>query len=202
MSSAQKIMKKKAHIKAEIDGRLPKKQSDALWRKATKKLAMLLDQYESLPKGVRFHTDSRIFPAAAIYLTLKESLGQPEAYWIIEKATYKAADSAGKKLAVLMRIPGMRSLFVRLWDPMTRKMFGENSGFKNVFYPKKKDEYRMDIVSCPYFRYFTELGCPELTKLSCGTDDRAYGNLPGLKFERSTTLGRGGERCDFWIRKI
>ena len=95
----------------------------------------------------------------------------------------------------------MRSLFVKAWDPLTRKMFGENSGFQNVFYPKKKGEYRLDVVFCPYNRYFTELGCPELTKISCGSDDHVYGDLPGLKFERTTTIGRGGERCDFCIRK-
>jgi hypothetical protein len=202
MTPAQKIMKKKGSFKAEIDSRLPKDQSDILWQKAATELAVLLEQYSSLPEGVRFHTENKILPAAAIYLTLKESIGQSEAYRVMEAATYKTADAASKKLAALVRLPGMRNLFVKMWDPLTRKMFGENSGFKNVFYPKKKGEYRMDIVSCPYFRYFSELGCPEITKISCGADDHVYGNLPGLKFERTTTLGRGGERCDFCIRKV
>ena len=60
----------------------------------------------------------------------------------------------------------------------------------------------LDVVSCPYNRYFAELGCPELTKISCGADDHVYGDLPGLKFERTSTIGRGGECCDFCIRKI
>ena len=202
MTSSQKIMKKKGRFKAEIDRRLPKAQSDALWQKATDRLAALLEQYSSLSDGVRFHTENKIFPAAAIYLTLKESIGQDDAYRVMEEATFKTADAAAKKLSALLRLPGMRSLFVKAWDPLTRKMFGENSGFQNVFYPKKKGEYRMDVVSCPYNRYFTELGCPELTKSSCGADDHVYGDLPGLKFERTTTIGRGGKRCDFCIRKV
>ena len=202
MTSSQKIMKKKGRFKAEIDRRLPKAQSDALWQKATDRLASLLEQYTSLSDGVRFHTENKIFPAAAIYLTLKESIGQDDAYRVIEDATFKTADAAAKKLSALLRLPGMQSLFVKLWDPLTRKMFGEKSGFQNVFYPKKKGEYRMDVVSCPYNRYFTELGCPELTKISCGADDHVYGDLPGLKFERTSTLGRGGSRCDFCIRKV
>ena len=202
MTSSQKIMKKKGRFKAEIDRRLPKAQSDALWQKATDRLAALLEQYSSLSDGVRFHTENKIFPAAAIYLTLKESIGQDDAYRVIEDATFKTADAAAKKLSALLRLPGMRSLFVKAWDPLTRKMFGGKSGFQNVFYPKKKGEYRMDVVSCPYNRYFTELGCPELTKISCGADDHVYGDLPGLKFERTSTLGRGGKRCDFCIRKV
>ena len=202
MTSSQKIMKKKGRFKAEIDRRLPKEQSDALWQKATDRLATLLTQYASLPEGVRFHTENKIFPAAVLYLTLKESIGRDDAYRVMEDATFKTADAAAKKLSALLRLPGMRSLFVKAWDPLTRKVFGENSGFQNVFYPKKKGEYRMDVVSCPYNRYFTELGCPELTKISCGADDHVYGDLPGLKFERTSTLGRGGSRCDFCIRKV
>jgi len=101
-----------------------------------------------------------------------------------------------------MRVPGMRSLFVRVWDPLTRKIFGSSCGFKNTFYPKEKGAYRMDVTVCPYFRYFTELGCPELTKIFCENDERIYGNLPGIEFTRTGTLGKGAERCDFYIRKV
>ena len=59
----------------------------------------------------------------------------------------------------------------------------------------------MDILACPYCRYFTELGCFELTRIFCENDERGYGNLPGLIFERTGTLGKGAERCDFCIRK-
>ena len=48
-----------------------------------------------------------------------------------------------------MRLPGMRGLFIRIWDPMTRRIFGPDNGFKNRFYPKAKGEYRMDILACP-----------------------------------------------------
>lgn len=73
-------------------------------------------------------------------------------------------------------------------------------GFRNVFYPKKKGEYRMDIVECPYNRYFTELGTPELTQIFCINDECTYGDIPGLEFIRKTTLGTGGDKCDFYIR--
>ena len=69
MNDAEKIMRKKAIIKAELDKALPKAQSDALWREATARLDGLLARYSALPKGVHMHTDSRILPSAAIYLT-------------------------------------------------------------------------------------------------------------------------------------
>ncbi len=200
--TAAQIMKKKGVIRAEIERQMPKAQADALWRQATERLASIMARYADLPKGLRPHTDARIFPSAAIYLTAKERLGEKAAYGIIEDAAVALTGRYAKKLAGLMRVLGMRSLFIRIWDPMTRKIFGPDNGFKNVFYPKKKGEYRMDILECPYCRYFTALGCPELTKIFCANDDRMYGSLPGLAFERTGTLGRGAERCDFCIRKV
>ena len=202
MNKAEKIMKKKAAIKAELDKTLPKARSDALWQAATVKLDGLLTRYGDLPKGVHMHTDSRILPSAAIYLTVKEAIGPERAYRVIEDAAIRGCAEIEKKLQKLMRLPGMQSLFVKAWDPMTKKLFGAGNGFQNVFYPKKKGEYRMDITSCPYCRTFTEQGCPELTKIFCENDERIYGRLPGLKFERTGTLGKGAERCDFCLRKV
>ena len=202
MNKAERILKKKTFIKSEMDKTLPKMQSDELWRKASDRLEEILTRYESLPRGVHMHTDNYIFPSAAVYLAMKEALGKEKAYHIIENAAVSNTLPLGKKLARLMKIPGMGSLFVKVWDPLTRKMFGTDNGFKNVFYPKKKGEFRMDIIACPYCRYFGELGCPELTKIYCDNDDRTYGNLPGVVFERTGTLGKGADRCDFCIRKV
>ena len=201
MNDAEKIMKKKAVIKAELDKALPKAQSDALWREATVKLDGFLTRYSALPKGVHMHTDSRILPSAAIYLTVKEAVGPEKAYRIIEDAAIHGCAEIEKKLQRLMKLPGMPGLFLKAWDPLTKKMFASGNGFQNVFYPKKKGEYRMDIIACPYCRTFTELGCPELTRIFCENDERIYGRLPGLQFERSGTLGKGAERCDFYLRK-
>ena len=201
MNTAEKIMKKKAVIKTELDRALPEAQSDLLWREATVKLDGLLARYSARPKGVHIHTDSRILLSAAIYLTVKEAVGPEKAYRIIEDAAVLGCARIEKKLQKLMKLPGMQSLFIKAWDPLTKKIFASGNGFQNVFYPKKKDEYRMDVTSCPYCRTFTELGCPELTRIFCENDERIYGRLPGLKFERTGTLGKGAERCDFCIRK-
>ena len=202
MKTAAQIMKKKAAMRAELEKHLPKEEADALWLQATERLSAILTRYADLPKAMRFHTESRIFPSAAINLMAKERLGDKTAFSIVEKAAIELTNPLGKKLARLMRLPGMRSLFVRVWDPLVRKVFGPDNGFRNAFYPKRKGEYRMDVLACPYCRYFTELGCPELTRIYCDNDERTYGNLPGIAFERTGTLGKGADRCDFRIRKV
>ena len=202
MKTAAQIMKKKTAMRAELEKHLPEDETDALWQRATERLSAILTRYADLPKAMRFHTEDRIFPSAAIYLTAKERLGEEAAFGIVENAAVELTDQLGRKLARLMRLPGMRSLFVRIWDPLVRKVFGPDNGFRNVFYPRQKGEYRMDVLACPYCRYFTELGCPELTRIYCENDERTYGNLPGIAFERTGTLGKGADRCDFRIRKV
>lgn len=202
MTQAERIMKKKALIRAEMDRRLPAEQSSRLWAQSTKALEAMLERFADIPRGEHIHTDGFILPSAAVYLTAKAELGAEAAFDIIEKAAIRNSEAMGKKLAGLMKLPGFAGLFVRLWDPLCKKAFGPNCGFKNVFYPGKKGEYKMDVVACPYNRYLTLLGCGELTKIFCENDVRIYGNLPGLQFIRHTTLGTGGERCDFYLRRI
>ncbi|MBQ8603343.1 MAG: L-2-amino-thiazoline-4-carboxylic acid hydrolase [Oscillospiraceae bacterium] len=36
-----------------------------------------------------------------------------------------------------------------------------------------------------------------MTHNFCDSDIYCYGNLPGIKFERTQTLGTGGSCCDF-----
>ena len=200
MKTAKQIMEGKLSIKEKIDKQFP--NSDELWQKAEARLNGIMAKYPDLPKGVHMHTDNYIFPSAAIYLTLKEVTSQEKAYAVIENSAIEHSTETGRKIAKMLKLPGMKSFFVKIWDPLTKKMFGPNSGFKNVFYPKKKGEYRMDVVACPYNQYFTELGCPELTKIFCANDNRTYGNLPGIEFKRSGTLGTGADRCDFYLRKV
>jgi len=200
VDTAERILQKKAVYKAEMDRIMSREQSDALWQKAAGKLDSIMNQYGSLPRGVQMHTE-RIFPAAAVYLTATDAVGKEKAWHIIEDAAVLGCAGIAKKLQKLMKVPGMRSLFVAVWGPMTKKLFGSRSGFQNRFYPTKKGEFRMDIIACPYNRYFKELGCPELTRIFCENDERTYGDLPGLQFERTGTLGKGAVCCDFYIRK-
>ena len=50
----------------------------------------------------------------------------------------------------------------------------------------------MDMTACPYCRYAKKLNCPELMPIFCDSDFATYGNLPGIRFERTQTIGTGG----------
>ena len=99
MKTAAQIMKSKQFIKNELDARVPKRESDALWEKAERRLDEIMKEYGEIPKGEHTHTDTYIFPSAAIYLTLKEALDEKTAYAVIEDAAIRKTTDAGRKIA-------------------------------------------------------------------------------------------------------
>ena len=81
------------------------------------------------------------------------------------------------------------------------------------FYPKEVQDrapkelqtgngvWRVDMMKCPYHDICTEYGCQELCRCFCDSDDISYTGLhPKLIWERSMTLGRGNDRCDFCMK--
>lgn len=197
--NAEKILNKKLPFKVEISKNFSEIDTATIWKDATQRLQMMYDDHESLPKGVRRHTDGFIFPAAAIYLAIKKH-DEEKAFCIMQKVMKEKGEQSGKGFAKFVSIPFGKQLFLKLWDFISHKMFSETAGFRNVFYPKQKGEFRMDITRCPYNTYLTELECPELTRLFCENDVYVYGSLPGMEFIRTQTIGTGGSLCDFKLR--
>ena len=61
--------------------------------------------------------------------------------------------------------------------------------------------WRVDMMKCPYHDTCAEYGCPELCRCFCDSDDISYTGLhPKLIWERTMTLGRGNDRCDFCMK--
>ena len=66
------------------------------------------------------------------------------------------------------------------------------------FYPTDGHRAKFDMQQCPYFQICQELQCMELAPTFCETDDICYGNMhPRLIWNRTKTLARGGDCCDF-----
>ena len=194
--NATKVLKQKTIFKNEIAKNFSTDETQKIWHDAQTRLQKMYNDYTDLAEGVKKHTDSYIFPAAAIYLAIKE-LDSQKAFEIVQKVMKEKALQSGKGFARFVKMPFGRRLFLKMWNTISHKMFGETAGFKNVFYPKQKGEFRMDITQCPYNTYLNKLGCGELTRLFCENDVYAYGNLPGMSFIRTQTLGSGGKLCDF-----
>ena len=53
----------------------------------------------------------------------------------------------------------------------------------------------------PLLKYCELLGCGELARTFCLSDDRVFGDMCGIAFERQGTIGRGSGKCDFYFHR-
>ena len=140
-----------------------------------------------------------IFPRAAIYLQMIKYIPREEALGLIEDAVIKGVEPDRKRLKAVTKLPFIQALFFRLFPRMIKAMFNEESGFKAEELKSGSGHYRVDVLQCPYMKYCRLLGCEELTGTFCLSDDRVYGDMCGITFERHGTIGRGSDRCDFYF---
>lgn len=142
-----------------------------------------------------------IFPRVAIYLQMIKYIPQEEAISLIEEAVRLGVEPDRKRLHIATKIPLIRPLFFKVFHKMIDSMFNEETGFrvKELEYDSK--HYRVDVLQCPYMKYCELLGCKELTSTFCLSDDRVYGDMCGIAFDRQRTIGRGGDKCDFYFHR-
>lgn len=169
-------------------------------KKAEKNYCRLLSENADLPKEVAMHTDKNIFPAIAVYKAVREK--HPEkAMEIIEKGAAEVSAKKGEQFSKLLKIPGFKSMFMKIFSRGVKTAFGEKAGFSYHFVSDNARCLEFDMLKCPYADFCQKYGCEELTHIFCKNDEYAYGNIPGIKFIRTKTLGTGGDRCDFKFRK-
>lgn len=188
------------NIKRDLVKRYGKEAVQRIWKKAGQNWEVLCRRYAHLPETMKPHTDGQMFRMAAVYMALKEAYPE-EALEILADGVEKEGRRIAGLLSGLLHIPGMDDVFMRIFSKMLDHSFGEAQGFGSIKHCISKDEVRFDIIRCPYCRYLTEIGCPEIIRFSCEIDEWIYGSLPGLKFRRTGTLGTGADRCDFCLRR-
>ena len=183
----------------ELRKGLGEEQTDALVSDAVKLCNELCDKYKDLPKKEKLHTEQMIFPRAAIYLQMIKYISREEAISLIEESVRIGVEPDRKRLHIATKFPFIRPLFFKIFHKMIGTMFNGDAGFKFKEIESDSRHYRVDVLQCPYMKYCELLGCKELTSTFCLSDDRVYGNMCGITFERHGTIGRGNDKCDFYF---
>ena len=183
------------HIKSKTDDKTVR----SVWKRACEKLAEIHGQYPDIPKAEQMHTTA-IFNTAAIYLALKE-VAPERAAQLIEGGMADYAKKKAKSFQRMCRFPFGKTLFMKVFAFGVKTAFGEKAGFAQSIHTADRKMLRFDVLKCPYVNYLTALGCADIAHLFCENDIYCYGNLDGIVFERTQTLGTGGEKCDFYLHR-
>jgi len=169
-------------------------KTEELFTEAIKLSKQYEDSYNGL-KGFEKRHANAAYNIVAIFIPLRKFIGSEAAIKILDDIWRPAAL---KNNAKYNKLPP--KLFIVLCRIIASTAFGNKAGFERNDLSKDNTEVRFDVTSCPYVRIMTELGCAEACPIVCRQDEYTYGNMHGVLFERSKTLGCGDEKCDFCYR--
>ena len=149
--------------------------------------------------AVKAHTVEKIYPTIAAYRSLqKAGIPQAEALQFLDQTHSQLAERKAASMRAMCRLPFVRKLMPSIFKWVTLNTFGEKAGFQATFYPTEKTRCKFDMTKCLYCDVCRRNGCPELTVCFCHTDDVTDGNMhPRLLWNRTRTMGEGGDCCDF-----
>lgn len=188
-----------SYLLGELRKKLGEEQTDALVNEAVKLCNELCEKYNGLSPKEKIHTERMIFPRAAIYQQMIRYIPCEEAIALIEDAVRIGVEPDRKRLHIATKIPFIRPLFFKIFRGMIGTMFNGDAGFRFEEIEADSKHYRVDVLQCPYVKYCELLGCKELSGTFCFSDDRVYGDMCGIAFERQGTIGRGSDICDFYF---
>jgi hypothetical protein len=150
--------------------------------------------------ALRWHLTFQILPGLALYETLKEDAARhgaapatalAEAGMLLERL-----DVLAPRLPLLRYVPFAFSLVRRLARLML--LLYPATGYDIQMVEDTPRSIAFNVRRCFYLDVLTAYRAPELTAHYCHLDDVAFGALPPcIAWERTTTLGCGGDCCDF-----
>lgn len=149
-------------------------------------------------RALRTHLEENILPGVALYQTLLgEGLNPNAALEMIADLNRVVILQEYSRFKPLARLPIFFPLFRWIVRGMMRLNFPPE-GWSTEWVEDSSRRVAFNLHSCFYHRVLSYYGVPELTPVFCESDDvmmEAFG--PTVRFERTTTIGRGGALCDF-----
>ena len=192
-------------FREHMQTKVPPQKSELIAMRMDEEFNKLCAGDDNIPEDFVKHAHNNIYPVISAYEALRRDGMEAQA----------AAELAGSSFLELMEIiagtirkamkfPGLYRSMPWLWKTMMPKLFSPASGFRFKFYPTDKNQVKFDMTACPYHSLCKSLGYEELAPVFCATDDVCYGNMhPKLIWNRTKTIARGGDLCDFdlYIKK-
>ena len=151
------------------------------------------------PQDLIRHLHKNIFPVAAAFRALmRYGMERDKAAELTQTAFLELMAKPAAVIRRFCRIPGVYRLIPGIFAKFMPKLFKADAGFVFRFHPSDRNKVKFDMIDCPYCRVCSKIDCPELAAAFCTTDDICYGNMhPRLSWNRTQTIARGGDICDF-----
>lgn len=151
---------------------------------------------------IKYHQTECIFPVMAYYKALLSvGYAKDEALSFVRKYSSKKANIRKTEFEKIKKVPFTYFMY-RLFVKSVMKKNYPVEGWETEWVKIDKKEIHFNLKRCIYKQTCDKQGCPELCAVYCENDDIAFsGLMPKIRFERSGTIGKGSEFCDFHFIK-
>lgn len=151
--------------------------------------------------ALRWHLEHKILPGLALYQVLSKESNDRDAVLSETGSLLAIGSRAFTKFVNMYR-------YLPLPFAIMRKIFRASllafphQGWDIDQIEQSEKSFAFTVHRCFYLDVLTAYGAPELTAVYCRLDDLLYAAWsPSIKWERTKTLGRGDDCCDFrWSR--
>lgn len=161
---------------------------------------LLLKSLECFPKKQHRALSRLVFPILSMYQSLKIlRLSTEESLALVEMVLRGKFSTQVKGIRLLNDL--LRNPFpvIRPVLQMMVKFSDLPNGQEIV--QNDKDCFAINVHQCFIYDAMKKSNTPELTPVFCATDDWLSAEMPKISWQRTQTLGRGDELCDFcWCR--
>jgi len=147
--------------------------------------------------ALRWHLEQKILPGLALYQVLSQEKSDHDAVLAEVGSLLEIGSRAFSRFVNVYRylplpFAVMRHLFKASLLAYPRQ------GWDIEQVENSKTSFAFNVHRCFYLDVFTAYDAPELTALYCSLDDLLYAPWsPSIRWERTKTLGRGDDYCDF-----
>jgi hypothetical protein len=145
------------------------------------------------------HLEEGTLPALALYQTLREEGDDQEAALAeIDRILTAVVERSGRRrlVQVMGRLPDPFAI-LRIANRWAMKRVYPPEGWRFEWVEDSNQCIAYDARECFYVNVLTAYGAPELTAHLCAADDLLFGDLPGISWGRTKTLGQGDDLCNF-----
>jgi len=160
----------------------------------------LLDETTEYQTTVNLTNLSSIISGVALYRVLTAHGTTREEF--IDRV-YKAMEPGNKekeeKMNRIAKMPGAFSILAKLVPAMMT--MGNNCGWHTDKTKRTKTEFGFDTTECLYHTLCKKYDLMDFGCAFCHNDEAVYSTMPGIRMERTGTLCRGADKCDFRFYK-
>ncbi len=147
--------------------------------------------------ALRWHLEQNILPGLALYQVLSKESNDRDAVLSETGSLLAIGSRVFTKFVNMYRYLPLPFAIIRKMIRASLLAF-PHQGWDIEQIEASKTSFAFNIHRCFYLDILTAYGAPELTAMYCRLDDLLYTDWsPSIRWERTKTLGRGDDCCDF-----